>query len=42
MCGRYGQKGTRVLLDNDQVCVWEIELAPGETLPMPTTTSTTW
>jgi quercetin dioxygenase-like cupin family protein len=34
MCGRYGQKGTRVLFDNDQVCVWEIELAPGETLPM--------
>jgi quercetin dioxygenase-like cupin family protein len=34
MCGRYGQKGTRVLLDNEQVCVWEIELAPGETLPM--------
>lgn len=34
MCGRYGQKGTRVLFENDQVRVWEIELDPGETLPM--------
>jgi len=34
MCGTYGQKGTRVLLENEQVRVWEIELQPGETLPM--------
>ena len=31
---KYGPKGTRVLFENDQVRVWEIELQPGETLPM--------
>jgi quercetin dioxygenase-like cupin family protein len=30
----YGPKGTRVVFENDRVRVWEIELAPGETLPM--------
>jgi quercetin dioxygenase-like cupin family protein len=30
----YGPKGTRVVFENDRVRVWEIELAPGETLAM--------
>lgn len=30
----YGPVGTRVLFENDQVRVWEVELGPGETLPM--------
>ena len=30
----YGPVGTRVVFENEQVRVWEIELAPGETLPM--------
>lgn len=34
MCGHYGEKGTRVLFENEQVRVWEIELSPGEKLPM--------
>jgi quercetin dioxygenase-like cupin family protein len=34
MSAKYGPKGTRILFENDQVRVWEIELAPGETLPM--------
>ncbi len=31
---KYAPVGTRVLLENEHVRVWEIELAPGETLPM--------
>ena len=34
MSAKYGPKGTRILFENDQVRVWEIELAPGQTLPM--------
>ena len=30
----YGPIGTRVVFENDRVRVWEVELAPGETLPM--------
>ena len=30
----YGPKGSRVLFENEQVRVWEIELQPGETLAM--------
>jgi beta-alanine degradation protein BauB len=30
----YGPVGSRVVFENEQVRVWEIELAPGETLPM--------
>jgi beta-alanine degradation protein BauB len=26
--------GTRIIFENDRVRVWEIELGPGETLPM--------
>src|SRR5919206_4178444 len=32
--GPYGPVGTRVLFENDRVRVWEVELQPGETLPM--------
>ena len=31
---QYGPVGTRVIFENERVRVWEIELAPGETLPM--------
>lgn len=31
---QYAAVGTRVIFENDRVRVWEIELAPGETLPM--------
>lgn len=31
---RYGPVGTRVVFENERVRVWEIELQPGETLPM--------
>jgi quercetin dioxygenase-like cupin family protein len=31
---QYGPVGTRMLLENERVRVWEIELAPGETLAM--------
>jgi quercetin dioxygenase-like cupin family protein len=31
---KYAPVGTRVIFENDRVRVWEIELAPGETLPM--------
>ena len=31
---QYGSVGTRVLLENERVRVWEIELQPGETLAM--------
>ena len=30
----YGPKGTHVVFENEKVRVWEIELAPGETLGM--------
>ena len=30
----YGPIGIRVVFENDRVRVWEVELAPGETLPM--------
>jgi quercetin dioxygenase-like cupin family protein len=30
----YAPVGTRIILENDRVRVWEIELATGETLPM--------
>jgi quercetin dioxygenase-like cupin family protein len=30
----YAPVGTRVVFENDRVRVWEIELAPGEALPM--------
>jgi beta-alanine degradation protein BauB len=30
----YGPVGTRVIFENERVRVWEIELQPGETLPM--------
>ena len=32
--GAYGPVGTRVVFENDRVRVWEVELAPGATLPM--------
>jgi hypothetical protein len=32
--GKYGPVGTRVIFENEKVRVWEIELQPGETLPM--------
>ena len=31
---KYAPVGTRVVFENEQVRVWEIELGPGETLPM--------
>jgi quercetin dioxygenase-like cupin family protein len=31
---KYAPVGTRVIFENERVRVWEIELAPGETLPM--------
>ena len=31
---KYGPIGTHVFFENDRVRVWEIELTPGETLPM--------
>lgn len=31
---KYGPIATRVLFENDKVRVWEVELAPGETLDM--------
>ncbi len=31
---KYAPVGTRIIFENDRVRVWEIELAPGETLPM--------
>ena len=31
---KYAPVGTRVIFENDRVRVWEIELDPGETLPM--------
>ena len=34
MSEKYGPKGTRVVFENEQVRVWEIELQPGEVLPM--------
>jgi quercetin dioxygenase-like cupin family protein len=30
----YGPVGTRIVFENDRVRVWDIELAPGETLAM--------
>jgi quercetin dioxygenase-like cupin family protein len=30
----YAPVGTRVLFENETIRVWEVELAPGETLPM--------
>jgi beta-alanine degradation protein BauB len=31
---KYAPVGNRVVFENDKVRVWEIELQPGETLPM--------
>jgi beta-alanine degradation protein BauB len=31
---QYAAVGTRVVFENDRVRVWEIELGPGESLPM--------
>jgi beta-alanine degradation protein BauB len=31
---QYAPVGTRVVFENDRVRVWEIELQPGQTLPM--------
>jgi quercetin dioxygenase-like cupin family protein len=31
---QYAPVGTRIVLENERVRVWEIELAPGQTLPL--------